>query len=333
MNMENYTYNIIWADDEVMRFIKDSQYQQMFKRFNINVLRGCPNGKSFKVAIQELWNYRIDAVITDANFPHEEFDSDKERDVDGLRTVLEVMSSYHTLPVYLYTGRKNIKEIARPRDLENFDEIYYKNVGDDEKNLKDLLERLCEDVKARKTTAFCVDNNFSAEIRYAKMLDSIIPTVNAEKFIRTNLIRSFDNRWDFESERPQEMLNTARKIVEAMFYVGKEWGILPPIEELNEMSKFLQGKNDDYKHTKRIMPKPLARPLWYYLDITQDGSHLKGDLKLGVDAYVTTVQNANILRSVLHIAIDLIRWFVDFALECKTETGVKKLWYETSKSE
>lgn len=57
MNMENYTYNIIWADDEVMRFIKDSQYQQMFKRFNINVLRGCPNGKSFEAAISELWNH------------------------------------------------------------------------------------------------------------------------------------------------------------------------------------------------------------------------------------------------------------------------------------
>lgn len=125
--------------------------------------------------------------------------------------------------------------------MENFDIIYHKDISETD-NLPALLKRLCEDVDARKTTAFCVDNNFSAEIRYAKMLDSIIPAVNAEKFIRTNLIRSFDNRWDFESERPQEMLNTARKIVEAMFYVGKEWGILPPINELNEMSKFLQGK-------------------------------------------------------------------------------------------
>ena len=330
--MENYTYNIIWADDEVMRFIKDSQYQQFFKRFNINVLRGCPNGKSFEAAISELWNHRIDAVITDANFPYEDFDSDKERDVDGLKIVIQVMSHHRTIPVYLYTGRKDIREIAGKPELRHFDTIYHKDISETD-NLPALLKRLCEDVEARKTTTFCVDNNFSEEIHYAKMLDSIIPTVNAEKFIRTNLIRSFDNRWDFESERPQEMLNTARKIVEAMFYVGKEWGILPPIEELNEMSKFLQGKNDDYKHTKRIMPKPLARALWYYLDITQDGSHLKGDLKLGVDAYVTTVQNANILRSVLHIAIDLIRWFVDFALECKTETGVKKLWYETNKSE
>lgn len=323
--MEKRKYNIIWADDEVRRFTEDNQYKQTFNRYNINILRGCPNGESFASAIEELWNYRIDAVITDANFPHKDFDSDKERDIDGLRTVIQTLAKYRHIPVYLYTGRKDINDIARKRDIEIFDTIYYKDFSESD-NLSALLQRLTEDVDARSTTEFRVDNNFSKELESARNLDRFIRDAQAEKFIRTNLIRSFDNHWDFATGRPQEMLTTARKLFEAMASVGREWGIFPPIEELNTISIFLQGKHKEYIQTEEIMPASLARALWYFLDITQDGSHLKGDLKLGVDAYVTRMQNANILRSILHISIDLIIWFVDYAQKCYTSSGFNCYW-------
>lgn len=325
--MDKSKYNIIWADDEVRRFTEDSQYKKMFNRYNITILKACSNGKSFESAIEELMNQhcRIDAVITDANFPYADFDSDKERDIDGLRTVTQFMEKYRHIPVYLYTGRKDIKELARERDLKNFDTIYYKDFSESN-NFKTLLERLTEDADYRGTTEFRVDNSFIKELEYARNLDKFIRDAQAEKFIRTNLIRSFDNHWDFAKERPQEMLTTARKLFEAMASVGREWGIFPPIEELNTISIFLQGKHKEYIQIEEIMPASLARALWYFLDITQDGSHLKGDLKLGVDAYVTRVQNANLLRSILHISIDLIIWFVDYALRCMTPSGFTCLW-------
>jgi hypothetical protein len=63
------------------------------------------------------------------------------------------------------------------------------------------------------------------------------------------------------------------------------------------------------------MPKPLARALWYFLDITQDASHDKDGLRLKVSEYVRENQNINLFRSVLYIAMDLCLWYQ----KCKEE--------------
>ena len=57
------------------------------------------------------------------------------------------------------------------------------------------------------------------------------------------------------------------------------------------------------------MPKPLAESLFYFLKITQDGSHDDFDMSLGVDKYVRETQNINLYRTILYIAMDLLLWY------------------------
>ncbi len=59
-----------------------------------------------------------------------------------------------------------------------------------------------------------------------------------------------------------------------------------------------------------IMPKPLAESLSYIIQITQDGAHSKGKLKLNVDKYFEKTKDTLLLRSVYFILIDIIKWFV-----------------------
>ena len=63
------------------------------------------------------------------------------------------------------------------------------------------------------------------------------------------------------------------------------------------------------------MPKALARCLYFYLDITQDASHSKKDLKLYVEDYVRSQRNVILLKSIVNIALDICQWFNKYYLE------------------
>ena len=105
--------------------------------------------------------------------------------------------------------------------------------------------------------------------------------------------------------------------------------IIPDVGDLNQISRFLgnndKNGNETYVIIQEIMPKPLARGLWYFLDITQDASHNKDELKLKVLKYVQETQNINLFRSVLSIAMDLCLWYA----KCKEELNAsdyKRKW-------
>ena len=57
------------------------------------------------------------------------------------------------------------------------------------------------------------------------------------------------------------------------------------------------------------MKRPLARALYYLIDITQDGAHNKKNMKLKVDKYCQETKYTYLLRSILFITCDILRWF------------------------
>ena len=78
---------------------------------------------------------------------------------------------------------------------------------------------------------------------------------------------------------------------------------------------------------KQLMPKPLASSLFYIVDIVQDGSHSKGQLKLKVDKYYFKTKDTLLLRSVVYILIDCIKWFTVTALKYPNiEENAINLW-------
>ena len=110
---------------------------------------------------------------------------------------------------------------------------------------------------------------------------------------------------------------------------------LRKFSKLNTMGKLLaNGKIEDdecsYELMIEVMPAPLAHSLQFFLDITQDGSHDNGDLKLGVDSYIRKSHNTNLFNSVLYITMDLLLWYMDFI---KDDIDIKDIWSGGAKFE
>lgn len=89
----------------------------------------------------------------------------------------------------------------------------------------------------------------------------------------------------------------------------------------------LQGKYEDqdcsFELKTELMHPALAHSLKYFLEITQDGSHDSGDLKLGVDSYIRKNHNSNLYSSILYIAMDLLLWYKAFS---ETKASKEEIW-------
>jgi hypothetical protein len=144
--------------------------------------------------------------------------------------------------------------------------------------------------------------------KYAKELEAAALIDGNEVDLMKALLYDYAEDW----EKTEDYFNPIRKVAESIFDKCKKQSIIPPFDKLTAISKFLNNgvyENYSFIDGVELMPKPLARSLWYFLDITQDGSHKNGDLKLGVDKYVRDTKNINLFRTVLYIAIDLCLWY------------------------
>ena len=117
---------------------------------------------------------------------------------------------------------------------------------------------------------------------------------------------------------------TARKIVEQIFGQCEKEKLIPPIsDDINGTGNYflrklyspydekLKKRIDLYNMKDEIIPKQLSQSLLYFLEMTQDGAHRKSKLSLKVDEYFINTKDVLLLRSVLFILIDLIKWFIE----------------------
>lgn len=309
MKTEQIVFNIIWLDDEI-----DSLYKkhkgELFDA-GITVLgKGAQNVEEFELQMQNFRNV-VDAVVTDANFNLKE-----KNDCDGLIDVSYLIKKYNNkrpIPFIVFTGRDNIRSIVHAKTIRQFDEIVSKQ---DEKGINALIDRIKALILKVNSKEFRIHNKYKKELEAA----SLIP--GNEECLMNALLYEYSEDWD----KTEDYFNPMRKVVESIFSACKKDGIIPDVGELNQISNFL-GNNSHEKYVMRqeIMPKSLARGLWYFLDITQDGSHKKEGLSLKVGDYVRETQNINLFRSVLYIAMDLCLWYA----KCKEELKVpdyKRKW-------
>ena len=164
-----------------------------------------------------------------------------------------------------------------------------------------MFKRIKEDVEHINSPSYRIRNKYAKELEAASLIEG------NQECLMNALLYDYSDEW----KETEGFFNPIRKVAESIFDECKKLNILPPINELNTISRFLySGTIENYSiiDEEEIMPKPLARSLWYFLEITQDGSHKKGDLKLGVDKYVRGTRNVNLFRSVLYIAMDLCLW-------------------------
>lgn len=299
MKTEQTVFNIIWLDDEIDSLYRKHKGELLDE--GINVLgKGAQNVEEFEFQIQKFRNV-VDAVVTDANFNLKD-----RNDCDGLIDVSYLIKKYNNerpIPFIVFTGRDNLRHIVHEKTIRQFDEIVSKQ---DERGIETLIAKVKAIVLKVNSKEFRIHNKYCKELEAA----SLVP--GNEEFLMNALLYDYSEDW----KNTEDYFNPMRTIVESIFSACKRDGIIPDVGELNQISRFLNGEEHDvYVWLQEIMPKPLVRGLWYFLNITQDGSHKKNDLHLKVREYVRETQNINLFRSVLYIAMDICLWYA----KCKEE--------------
>ena len=300
MGTKKLVYNVIWVDDEIDTLISDMGTKRCLMSNGIYVI---PARSAIELReIMEISYDRVDAVITDANMPKYGDKPKGEKDLSGFEDVKSCIERYNQkrdIPFYLYSGRgEYLSERYENEGLEYFeinDRIFSKG------ELPQLLEQLRKDVEHINSPSFRIRNKYRKELEAAKAIEG-----NEETLFQA-LLYDYSEDWG----NAQDYFNPARKVVERIFDACKRREIIPQLTELNSFSGFLLGKDSVFaiKENCEIMPKPLVHSLEYFLNITQDGSHGAGDLRLGVDEYVRTSKNINLFRTILYIAMDLCLWY------------------------
>lgn len=310
--------NVIWVDDDIENICPNfglGGLKRDLKKYNIEVIGKAHSFLEFK-ELMAICKDRVDAVITDANFNDVSRAVAKDDDFKGLIKMIGIIESYNErrdIPFYLYSG-KGAYFCFQNGELDYFDVNGRRfNKGDYEK----MFKRIREDVEHINSSSFRIRKKYAKELEAASLIEG------NEECLMDALLYDYSDEW----EKTEDYFNPIRKIAESIFDECKTLRIIPPIVELNGISKFFNhGHYENYSliEGEEILPKPLARSLWLFLDITQDGSHKKGNLKLGVDKYVRDTKNINLFRTILYIAMDLCLWYRYVKEEAENETFVPK---------
>ena len=293
-------YNVIWADDEIDSLRRDKSVVSVMESQNVKLLDFAHTSSELKEILTEKEDM-VDAVITDGNFDKKRTINFNDRSTSGISDVLTFISEFNRkriIPFFLYSGKKKLlKEKFTDGELDYFEQrgrIFEKG------NLDKMLIKIKEEVDYVNSAQFRIRNKYAKEFEAAKLIEGA-----TENLKRGLLYLYEDSSW----KSTQDYFNPARKIFERMKGKCEEMNILPPGTSLNNASRYFSGIDKYIGLIVDFMPKPLAESLFYFLKITQDGSHDDNDMSLGVDQYVRKNENINLYRSILYISMDLLLWF------------------------
>ena len=309
---EERMYNVIWADDDIMQIATDRDIEDWRRDDHINIIARAQTGNELRSAMKEKLDM-VDAVIVDANFDENEFKVESEKVISGLRRAFDLNEKYNEeemrgIPFFLYTGRNRVtlEEACEPADKKKLHDIF-ETTGrwfvKGSKGVYDkLFEKIKEDVDKNNSLEFMLRRQFSKEFNDAELIKG------GQKWLMEALKFEFEITGEYRSTK--DYFNPARMIWEQINEGCVQNKFLPPLTSLNGVISYFNGKEEDnYTQLVSIMPKTLVHSLEYFLSITQDGSHNKSDLILGVIQYVNDKKNVNLYRTIIYIAMDLLLWY------------------------
>lgn len=324
--MNSNLYNVIWVDDEIDslysgRSISAEIKREEFQKRGINVYPArdinCFN------RMMECYQDRIDAVITDINFSaYGDLDGDEADDISGFESIREKLNQYQSfgreIPFFVYSGKLDLVKLNKHSHFTG-------RVFTKDQHFSEVLGALVQDVNRIQSPSFRVRS------KYRKELESALIIPENEEFLFRELLKleSGDN-----NKVKTCAFNEARQVVERIMHGCKRIGLIPEeISGLNKMSVFLSGKHTIFKVKNDcvIMPSPLARSLWYILDLTNDGSHSGPDeLDLQVQKYVSETGDKQLFNSVLLVLLSLCVWYKDNY--CSDRVTNMQKWYKVAES-
>jgi hypothetical protein len=259
----------------------------------------------FKRAIENNSRYFFDAIILDALGL-----IDTNDETPSLRALNEAINfinqhkSKEVLPYFILSGQLGNDEHSNVVGMLGEENIYYKT-NDERKLLSDIKESMNTKQEAQ------------LKYKYRDLLE-----LCSDQFLgKEQFTRLFTLIKHIESEEKQsgteDMLNPIRKIMERMFTRMAKKGIIPEviisdIGWINGSKKFLLNEHSDFEHVAEATPPLVRKNFEWLLNITQDVSHLDGNLKLKVDQYLISAKSDFLYRSCIFLLFDLLLWFKEF---------------------
>lgn len=328
-------YNIVWADDEIDDLLNDFKRQDL-EELGFNIIGEAHNGHELERILSKIpAASSVDAVIVDANFNEKETVVNNERDTTGLDYARGLFRFKYNknIPFFLYTNRSEEILKEKYKDNPTFFEDFPRHKRWFKKSVRseyeDMLSEIKKTVDEMRTTSFIIRNRYQYELNAATLIDG------AQELIFELLVSDYDNNLAYCIEPFARI----RKLIEKMFVLCENWCIIPPISSNTNgtagyflHNKYREKNGDAWIYPYHmegydIMAKPLAYSLNYIVDLTQDGSHTKKGLKLKVDEYFEQTKDTLLLKSIVFILIDLIKWFAITALKHKNpEVNKDTLW-------
>lgn len=331
--MKKNVYNIVWADDEIDDILDEDTINELNYK-GIKIVGQAHDGEELESLLKN--PKMIDAVIVDANFNESDVEIGGERDTSGLDYARGLYQHLlqKSIPFFLFTNRSDelLQEIYKhnPKFLEDFPRHrrWFNKSGQGEYD--ELFKAIKETVDEQNSTSFIIRNRYTNELNAAYLFN------RTYDFIFDFLIRDYDNTL----EDIKEPFASVRHSVEKIFGECENMKIIPPVSDNTNgtATYFLYNKYSIKESTGNyttqyemlgndIMPKPLAQSLKYIVDITQDGAHSKNNMKLKVDEYFDSTKDVIMLRSVVYILIDILKWFALTALSHQDyEVNEQTLW-------
>lgn len=309
--MKDIQYNILWIDDhhEKLAGLKGNA-----KSKGINLVAF----KSVNAGIAELeHNYPFyDGVLLDAKILENEDDLDGTEDTQFIHAAKDQLLQFtkKKFEIFVYTGQ-----------VEAYDDIQFKKAFSNiyRKGSNSERDRLFVDLKtaASKLDDTQLKHQYRAIL---KVCDN--KYIGANQFERLfSLILDLENKERIEETG--DLLNPIRKIIEALFGSLRDIGIIPSeVKSLNRSSLFLANKHSDYIHLSEFIHPMVAANLHRLIDITQDGSHSEGELRLRVDEYLQNNSSDFLYKSTIYLLFDILVWSKEFIDRNGDVDGNKMLW-------
>lgn len=328
-------YNIVWADDEIDDLLDQETIAELEAQ-GFKIVGQAHDGRELEACLAN--PETVDAVIVDANFNESDVEICSERDTSGLQYArsLYLHKLNRKIPFFLFTNRSDelLRDVYRdnPKFFDSFPrhKRWFNKSGQGE--YEALFEAIKQAVDEKGSPAFIVRNRYAYELNAASLLNE------TAEFIFDFLVHDYTNTLDGINEP----FVAVRRAIEKIFGQCEKMGIIPPISDNTNgtahyfLSNKYNVKDSSGQYATKyemlgsdIMPKPLASSLKYIVEITQDGSHSKNELKLKVDEYLKETHDFLMLRAVVYILIDVIKWFALTALNHQDEEANRlMLWKE-----
>lgn len=318
------SYTVIWFDDEhqARKKIRESAHLKGIQ------LIGFSNAtEGIKDLDQNIEAY--DAALLDGIFYETQSEKGTPTEDAAMGKVAKTLLKLETrkkLPWFILSGQDSFTKVEN-RFAAAFKEgkVYDKLGGN--KEYEDLWNNLIEE--ANKLP------DVQLKHKYKKLLEVCSDDIiGADMFSRLFvLIKHIE---DLEQLRnTEDMLIPIRKLIERMFSKLADKGVIPEkiIKNrgwINKSSLFLSGRHSDYEHLTEIIHPMVCENIHRLLNITQDGSHTEGELKLKADDYFKISKSDYLYRSCVYLLFDIFYWFKDFIIENNDAKLNMAKWKEVS---